>query len=385
MPKTLITTLKVILQCLIKLTLLAALAVTLTAGCRKVPANSLSFDDVVYAEDANPVMHELTGGDTLDIPVLGVNDFVTVDSLLIVSTNDNSGHVTVLSLDGRTVFGNFLREGRGPGEVTNFTGVSNIHFLTGENGHLTAKWKNAQNIIVWDITESIQSGKPAVTSGSLNLDGSKLLLQVLPLPGNEYLVAQAGSDFNSIERAVLSPDGNMRITPPLERLNRVNAGKDMAPGTGDGTGTGTVMIPGFNFLNGSYVYCPERGLVIEAERARNSINIFSLDGKTARTVCTYGEQIEDISSLGEWKGDDHLTLYPKAYSGFFSTMHWLVKQQKKYIRLYSYEGVPLAEIPIPHSTSRYSLDPENGHLYLLEPDSETIIRYDIADLRGMLP
>lgn len=52
---------------------------------------------------------------------------------------------------------------------------------------------------------------------------------------------------------------------------------------------------------------------------------------------------------------------------------------------YSYEGVLLAEIPIPHSTSRYSLDPENGHLYLLEPDSETIIRYDIADLRGMLP
>ena len=150
MPKTLTTTLKVILQCLIKPTLLAALAVTLTAGCRKVPANSLSFDDVVYAEDANPVMHELTGGDTLDIPVLGVNDFVTVDSLLIVSTNDNSGHVTVLSLDGRTVSGNFLREGRGPGEVTNFTGVSNIHFLTGENGHLTAKWKNAQNIIVWD-------------------------------------------------------------------------------------------------------------------------------------------------------------------------------------------------------------------------------------------
>ena len=47
--------------------------------------------------------------------------------------------------------------------------------------------------------------------------------------------------------------------------------------------------------------------------------------------------------------------------------------------------MPLAEIPIPHSTSRYSLDPESGHLYLLEPDSETIIRYNIADLRSILP
>ncbi|HIR73592.1 MAG TPA: hypothetical protein IAB96_08720 [Candidatus Coprenecus pullicola] len=37
------------------------------------------------------------------------------------------------------------------------------------------------------------------------------------------------------------------------------------------------------------------------------------------------------------------------------------------------------------SVSRYSLDPESGHLYLLEPDSETIIRYNIADLRSILP
>ena len=84
-----------------------------TAGCgdgRKVPENSLAFEDVVYVEDEYPVTRELAHGDTLDLPVLGVSDFVIKDSLLIVSNNDNSGRVTVLSLDGRTVYGKFLRE-----------------------------------------------------------------------------------------------------------------------------------------------------------------------------------------------------------------------------------------------------------------------------------
>ena len=80
----------------------------MVTGCgdvRKVPENSLAFADVVYVEDEYPVTWELAQGDTLDLPVLGVSDFVVKDSLLIVSNNDNAGRVTVLSLDGRTVYG----------------------------------------------------------------------------------------------------------------------------------------------------------------------------------------------------------------------------------------------------------------------------------------
>lgn len=87
----------------------------MVTGCgdgRMVPENSLAFEDVVYVEDGYPVTWELAQGDTLDLPVLGVSDFVVKDSLLIVSNNDNAGQVTVLSLDGRTVYGKFLRIGR---------------------------------------------------------------------------------------------------------------------------------------------------------------------------------------------------------------------------------------------------------------------------------
>lgn len=36
------------------------LTLVLAAGCREIPENSLSFDDVSYVEDHLPPIHELT-------------------------------------------------------------------------------------------------------------------------------------------------------------------------------------------------------------------------------------------------------------------------------------------------------------------------------------
>ena len=102
-----------------------------------------------------------------------MSDFVVKDSLLIVSNNDNAGRVTVLSLDGTTVYGKFLRVGRGPGEIVSFNGVSDVQFIHKENGHLTASWTDyAGNLMEWDVTASLESGQTEVTSRSLELQDS---------------------------------------------------------------------------------------------------------------------------------------------------------------------------------------------------------------------
>lgn len=358
-----------------KLTVMAALA---AVGCREVPENSLSFDDVVYVEDNCPPVIELAGGDTLSIPVLGVNDFVIEDSLLIVSNRDNSGRVTVLEMDG-TVLGRFLRTGRGPGEIVDFPGVSFVHFSTAENGHLEATWSNyTGEVTVWDVTASLQSGQSALVSRNLNLEDSPWLLDVLPLPDGECLIILAGSDRNSIKRCVLSLDGNTKVTSPLERLNKAIVKKDTQSGTGMVAGSGEMVaftVPGFNHISGNYAYEPVRGLVIEAEKTRNTINIFSPDGGYARTVCTYGDSPDDISSIDGNTVDECMTMRPKAYQDFFTALHWNMKAKEKRIRIYSYEGQALAEIPVPAGVSGYGFDPENGYLYLLDTDNECLVRY----------
>ena len=191
----------------------------MVTGCgdgRKVPENSLAFEDVVYVEDGYPVTWELTEGDTMDLPVLGVSDFVVKDSLLIVSNNDNAGRVTVLSLDGTTVYGKFLRIGRGPGEIVSFNGVSSVQFSYKEDGHLTACWTDyAGNLMEWDVTASIENGRTELASRSLELQDSPWLLSAVPLDGQEYLIVHAGADRSSINRFILTSDGERRTTPTV--------------------------------------------------------------------------------------------------------------------------------------------------------------------------
>lgn len=356
------------------------------AGCgdrRRVPDNSLAFDDVVYVEDEYPVTWELTEGDTLDIPVLGVSDFVIKDSLLIVSNNDNAGRVSVLSLDGKTVLGKFLRVGRGPGEIVSFNGVSMTQF-SHRDGHLTACWTDyAGTLVEWDVTASLRDGLSEVATRDLELDGSPWLLEALPIGDRGYLIAVAGEDKNTIKRFVLSREGKTEVTPPLERLNRAEV-RSTAQGSGMVAGSGnmvTFSVPGFNSINGDYAYNPERGLVVEAERTRNSLSIFSIDGDYARTVCIYGKSIDDVSDVDVGNDRERLTLRPKAFPGFISALHWLREPEVElYVRLYGYDGEPLAEIPLPKGCIFYDFDISGGCLYVLVSGQELLIRYDVSGL-----
>lgn len=359
----------------------------MVTGCgdgRKVPENSLAFEDVVYVEDGYPVTWELAQGDTLDLPVLGVSDFVVKDSLLIVSNNDNAGRVTVLSLDGTTVYGKFLRIGRGPGEIVSFNGVSSVQFSHKENGHLTASWTDyAGNLMEWDVTASLESGQTEVTSRSLELQDSPLLLDAVPLEGQEYLIVHAGADRNSINRFILTSDGERRTTPPLARLNSATVKAEPESGSGRVVGSGNMVsfsVPGFNLINGSYAYESSRGLIVEAERTLNTMNIFSADGTYARTVCTYGDRVDDVSSV-EHDSDARLALRPKTYPDFISVLHWFREPEvKQYVRLFSYEGEPLAGIPLPKGGIFYDMDIPGGCLYVLISGQELLIRYDVSGL-----
>ena len=371
------------------MTVAGAAMMLMVTGCgdrRKVPENSLAFADVVYVEDGYPVTWELAQGDTLALPVLGVSDFVVKDSLLIVSNNDNAGRVTVLSLDGGTVYGKFLRMGRGPGEIVSFNGVSSVQFSHKENGHLTACWTEyAGNLMEWDVTASLESGQTELASRSLELQDSPWLLDAVPLDGQEFLIVHAGADRNSINRFILTSEGEKRTTPPLDRLNSATVKAEPESGSGSVVGSGDMVsfsVPGFNLINGSHAYESSRGLIVEAERTLNTMNIFSADGTYARTVCIYGDKVDDVSSVENYS-DARLALRPKTYPDFISVLHWLREHEvKQYVRLFGYEGEPLAEIPLPEGGIFYDMDIPGGCLYVLISGQELLIRYDVSGLLG---
>ena len=209
------------------------------------------------------------------------------------------------------------------------------------------------------------------------------MLDAVPLDGQEYLIVHAGADRNSINRFILSSDGERRTTPPLDRLNSAAVKAEPESGSGSVVGSGNMVsfsVPGFSLIYGSYAYDSSRGLIVEAERTLNTMNIFSADGTYARTVCTYGDRVDDISSV-EYDSDARLALRPKTYPDFISVLHWFREPEvKQYVRLFSYEGEPLAEIPLPKGGIFYDMDISGGCLYVLISGQELLIRYDVSGL-----
>ena len=51
-----------------------------------------------------------------------------------------------------------------------------------------------------------------------------------------------------------------------------------------------------------------------------------------------------------------------------------------YVRLYGYDGEPLAEIPLPKGCIFYDFDISGGCLYVLVSGQELLIRYDVSGL-----
>ena len=107
------------------------------------------------------------------------------------------------------------------------------------------------------------------------------MLDAVPLDGQEYLIVHAGADRNSINRFILTSDGERRTTPPLARLNSATVKAEPESGSGRVVGSGNMVsfsVPGFNLINGSHAYESSRGLIVEAERTLNTMNIFSVPG-----------------------------------------------------------------------------------------------------------
>ena len=211
------------------------------------------------------------------------------------------------------------------------------------------------------------------------------MLSAVPLDGQEYLIVHAGADRSSINRFILSSDGERRTTPPLDRLNSATVKAEPESGSGSVVGSGNMVsfsVPGFNLISGSYAYDSSRSLIVEAERTLNTMNIFSADGTYARTVCTNGDRVDDISSV-EYDSDARLALRPKTFPDFISVLHWLREPEvKQYVRLFGYEGEPLAEIPLPGGGIFYDMDIPGGCLYVLISGQELLIRYDVSGLLG---
>ena len=269
---------------------------------------------------------------------------------------------------------------RGPGELTETVYVDNIKFYN-DSGHTVGLWfplNGIHELRRFDLTESLRTGKTVLEIFKLGLDGSTWLSDAVPMPDSRLLVYLSGRERKSISRFILSQDGKTSVTDPMERLNRAEVTVyDEEVGRGQG-GVRFVSLS-LNTLGTFNGYCASRDLVIESARELNTICIYSPDGSFARTVCTFGDTVDDIKAVqGMDRGRTSMRL--KMYDDFFAVVHFFRDEGRKYVRLFSYDGRPLAQIEIPVDVFSFDFDTRTGTFYTMDQKTEVILRHDVSAL-----
>ena len=94
--------------------------------------------------------------------------------------------------------------------------------------------------------------------------------------------------------------------------------------------------------------------MIESARELNTICIYSPDGSFARTVCTFGDTVDDIKAVqGMDRGRTSMRL--KMYDDFFA-------------------------VEIPVDVFSFDFDTRTGTFYTMDQKTEVILRHDVSAL-----
>ena len=93
-----------------KRAILIILSVAFYSGCRQ-SALQLPFDDIIYVKNF-PHSYELAEGSVIDFGKIGVQDLMICDTLLLLSSQNQSGFISSINLKTGMVSKDFLRQGK---------------------------------------------------------------------------------------------------------------------------------------------------------------------------------------------------------------------------------------------------------------------------------
>ena len=138
----------------------------------------------------------------------------------------------------------------------------------------------------------------------------------------------------------------------------------------------------------------ENGLIVEMPIGLNYINLYSLDGSSAKTLCI-GDEPDDISEVENQDFADRIYTYSDlcVFKNFWGVvaigedMKTFQMSRKKHpsILLFDWEGNPLAELKADRFMTGFDIDLTNGTLYTFDVYTDEMFRYDIRHILRELP
>lgn len=344
------------------------------SSCGKIFSDSppvfMAFENVDYISDF-PLSFTLTNKATVDINDVGLRDFRIVDSLLIAGKTSSNGLFEIYRLPDYKILGKYLEGGGGPLEFEQRPSVSQASYLS-ENDHLVSYLYDFKKgrVMRFNISETLSSGSLDLTEQAGTLP--PFLFECLILDQNEYFIKEIDNRDTQQLRYIIQ-NGNRRSTPILDKLNEsaIQEGED------------------FNILSTNSGYSQLHGKIVEAPIGLNNINIYSLDGGLAKTICL-GEELSDITEIqSRFRFNRNYTFSSLSLFKEFFGVVFINEDEKTYqirrmkmpsILLFDYEGRPVAKIQTEGHFTDFDIDFNGKELYTFDVHSDEFVKYDINEI-----
>jgi hypothetical protein len=343
------------------------------SGCVKdnrLAGNYMTFDDIRYVNKF-PQTFTLDSPVEVETDIIGIQDFLIYDSLLVLSATDREGLCSFLSLPGLHLMGKFLTIGNGPFEFFQPPWVNTMKFFKEEETLYAVIYNFMKGeLYKMNIKESIQTQKLSIDKFN---DLLPEFLFNFALIDSAYYFCKEINEKETQQIRYISKDGEKIIPAHFEKLNltSIDEGED------------------FNILATITKINTERNLVVEMLVSLNYINLYSLDGSFGKTICV-GKTLDDINKVQtkpQWSRK-FIFSNPMLYSQFWGVIHWDISMlsyemeggKVSTIMFFDYEGEPLLEIKLKAFITSFDIDFANGELYTLNHQADAFLKYDIRDI-----
>ncbi len=359
---------------------MAIFTLLLTSCSKESPQPSADYmvlDEVEYVKGF-PISISLPDkGEDTGFDIIGIQNLQVIDSLLLICQNSRQGFWKFYSLTDHKLLGKMLSIGQGPNEFRYPVSSGNYYSIEEEKENLFAMILDQYKGGVYrlNITESLESGQVNMEFFPKGFTSS--IVYACAIDDEAFLCREIAEDGRHQNLYVMK-NGEKSIPDVLEKLNRatVDAEND-----------------GFTFNMISALIRRKRNLFVEVPLYLNYINLFSLDGKTSKTLCVEDELMK-ISSVTDKSEPLRKSTYTavKAFNDFFGAAFynhtWMERdlgiKKSSQIQLFDWNGKPLAAINVNRIVTSFDIDFTRGELYLFSSSDDEFVKYDIRDLLKQL-
>lgn len=356
----------------------AVLVICFFIGCnnRQIESNNyLAFDNVEYIDEF-PIRYTLSDAVVPDIDAIGVFDLQICDTLMIFSsTNGKKGFLSFVSLNDYKTIGNYIKQGNGPTEML-MAPYINRAAIENQKDDLYLIFRDfiKGTMLKMNVSGTLRNGTADVSKIGDSI--SSHIFSLLYVNDTLSINTELNKDATRQERYFVV-NGKKIVPRPCEILNRANIerGEDV------------------NILS-SIVKCnAEKKVVVDMPVLLNNINIYTLDGSFAKTLCV-GKRLDNIDAVQSKSRLSRLNTYTdlRLYDDFFGAMYLgandyeyeMDKKKCPSIQFFDYDGRPLALIKLSNPATTFDIDFKSGCIYTLDSRFEKFYLYKANDIINKL-